>query len=108
MHAGGPDVFGASRAAFDALTTTLASATAGGWTHDQLEDHLATHGRELLRRLLQDHLDLRAVREQHAIAAGLTPQPRKGIDTCIGCLQANGSSWPTTPPWRPAGRSPPA
>lgn len=64
----GPDAFGASRAALEALTVTLGSAAAGTWTHDQLEDHLATHGRELLRQMLQDHLDLRANREQHAVA----------------------------------------
>jgi hypothetical protein len=64
------DAFCASRAAFDALVATLGSAQAGGWTHDQLEDYLETDGRELLRRLLQDHLDLRALREQHAVAQG--------------------------------------
>jgi hypothetical protein len=31
---------------------------------------MTTHGRELLRLLLQDHLDLRAVREQHAVGQG--------------------------------------
>jgi hypothetical protein len=66
----GPDAFGASRAAFDALTRTLGGRQAAGWTHDQLEDHLFVHGRELLRLLVQDHLDLRAVREQHAVAQG--------------------------------------
>jgi hypothetical protein len=64
------DAFDRSRAAFAALTATLASAEAGGWTHDQLEDHLETGGRELLRLLFQDHLDLRALREQHAVAKG--------------------------------------
>src|SRR6266487_1218872 len=64
----GPDAFGASRAAFDELIATLSSAKAGGWTHDQLEEHLETDGRELLRRLYQDHLDLRALREQRAVA----------------------------------------
>jgi len=63
----GMDAFGASRAALDALVATLGSAKASGWTHDQLEDHLETDGRELLRRLFQDHLDLRALREQHAV-----------------------------------------
>jgi hypothetical protein len=61
------DAFAGSRAAFDTLTATLASAQAGGWTHDQLEDHLETDGRELLRLLFQEHLDLRALREQHAV-----------------------------------------
>src|SRR6266516_1004846 len=64
----GPDAFGASRAAFDELIATLSSAKAGGWTHDQLEEHLETDGRELLRRLYQAHLDLRALREQRAVA----------------------------------------
>ncbi|SRR6266487_2710769 len=62
--------FAGSRAAFEALTATLASVQAGGWTHDQLEDHLETDGRELLRLLFQDHLDLRALRERHAVAKG--------------------------------------
>jgi hypothetical protein len=64
------DAFASSRAAFAALTATLASAEAGGWTHDQLEDHLETDGRELLRLLFQEHLDLRALREQHAVTQG--------------------------------------
>jgi hypothetical protein len=67
---GGLDAFGVSRAAFDELVATLASAQTGGWTHDQLEDHLETNGRELLRLLFQDHLDLRAWREQRAVAQG--------------------------------------
>ena len=66
------DGFDRSRAAFDELTATLASDQAGGWTHEQLEGHLETNGRELLRLLLQDHLDLRALREQHAVATGRT------------------------------------
>jgi hypothetical protein len=65
-----PDAFCASRAAFDALVATLSSAEASGWTHDQLEGHLETDGRELLRQLFQDHLDLRALRERHAVATG--------------------------------------
>ena len=64
------DAFASSRAAFDTLTATLAGAEAGGWTHDQLEDHLETDGRELLRLLFQEHLDLRALREQHAVTQG--------------------------------------
>src|SRR6266542_1330840 len=54
------DAFARSRAAFAELAATLGGAEAGGWTHDQLEDHLERDGRQLLRRLLQDHLDLRA------------------------------------------------
>jgi hypothetical protein len=63
----GPDTFRTSRAAFEALTVTLGSAQAASWTHDQLEGHLDVQGREVLRLLYQDHLDLRALREQHAV-----------------------------------------
>ncbi len=63
----GLDVFCAARAAFEALVATLAGAQAAGWTHDQVEQHLDTDGRELLRLVFQGHLDLRALREQHAV-----------------------------------------
>jgi hypothetical protein len=62
------DAFDAARAAFDGLTATLASAEAGGWTHDQVEEQLECNGREVLRLLFQAHPDLRAVREQHQLA----------------------------------------
>lgn len=39
-----------------------------GLTHEELESRLDTDGRELTRQLLQEHLDLRAVREQRAAA----------------------------------------
>jgi hypothetical protein len=55
--------FGRSRECFEQLVAGLAGADADGLTHAQLEDRLAAEGRELLRLLLQDHLDLRAVRE---------------------------------------------
>jgi hypothetical protein len=37
---------------------------AAALTHAELEDHLDARGRELLRRLHQDHLGLRAARQQ--------------------------------------------
>src|SRR5664279_6328641 len=43
--------------------------------HAHLEEHLSSRGRELLKRLLQDHLDLRASREQPQ------PGPVTGADT---------------------------
>jgi hypothetical protein len=38
-------------------------------THDQLEELIGARGREVQRQLLQDHLDLRAIREQEALPA---------------------------------------
>ncbi|NOT63141.1 MAG: hypothetical protein HOP19_23275, partial [Acidobacteria bacterium] len=43
----------------DSIITTLRSAPAQQMTHSQLEELLATEGRELLRRLLQAHLEER-------------------------------------------------
>jgi hypothetical protein len=102
------DAFDRSHAAFDALTVTLASAEAGGWTHDQLEEHLEVEGREVLRLLLQDHLDLRAVREQHAVAQGRTgpvidadgidhrrvePGHTRHLTTVFGTVQVTRCAW---------------
>ena len=42
---------------FVTITGLLESAEAMGLTHSELEEYLAANGRELLRRLLQDHLD---------------------------------------------------
>jgi len=55
--------FAASREQFESLIGFLDGADAGGLSHAELEEHLHVHGRELLRRLLDDHLALRAVRE---------------------------------------------
>ena len=100
--------FARSGAAFEALTVTLASAQAGGWTHDQLEDRLETDGRELLRLLFQDHLDLRALREQHAVASGRTgpvtdtdgighravePGHVRHLATVFGTVRVTRSAW---------------
>ena len=59
---------------YDSIITTLRSAPAQQMTHSQLEELLETDGRELLRRLLQAHLDERgpgAVTEPVVDAIGL-------------------------------------
>jgi hypothetical protein len=63
-----PDVmaFGGSRACFEEIVSWLEGTDAPCLTHGELEDDLDHRGRELLRLLLQDHLDLRARREQRA------------------------------------------
>jgi len=64
------DSFARSLSAFEALTTTLSGSDASAWTHTELEEHLDAAGRELLRLLLQDHLDLRAAREEDQVRTG--------------------------------------
>jgi hypothetical protein len=53
---------------FERMTTFLASGEARGLPHDQLEQWLTAEGRELQRRLLQEHLDLRAGSERRLAA----------------------------------------
>ena len=59
-----PDgAFAQSRECFSELEEWLASEDAAGLQHGELEEHLDVRGRELLRRLFQDRLDLTAARE---------------------------------------------
>jgi Uncharacterised protein family (UPF0236) len=59
------EAFEASRAIFEALVGQLADPDGVlDASHAELEELLTTRSRELMRQLLQDHLDLRAQREQ--------------------------------------------
>ena len=58
------DGFASSREQFESLVGFLDGTDAAGLDHAGLEERIGRDGRELLRRLLDDHLALRAVREQ--------------------------------------------
>ena len=58
------DGFASSREQFESLVRFMDGTDAAGLDHAGLEERLDRDGRELLRRLLDDHLALRAVREQ--------------------------------------------
>jgi hypothetical protein len=72
------DPFARSRTCFESLAGELAGGRAGEMTHDQLEELIGARGRELERRLLQDHLDLRALREEQALPAGRDQRRAEG------------------------------
>lgn len=55
--------FSESREAFEAVAGFLGSREAMLLSHADLEKEVVTRGREVLRRLVQDHLRLRAMRE---------------------------------------------
>lgn len=59
-----PVAFAESRECFEEIVGWLEGADAALSTHGELEDDLEQRGRELLRRLLQDHMELRAEREE--------------------------------------------
>ena len=56
--------FSASRDRFEQVCSFLGDQEAASLTHSELEQRLTVDLRELVRQLYQDHLDLRAVREQ--------------------------------------------
>ncbi|MCA1700246.1 MAG: hypothetical protein LC790_15625, partial [Actinobacteria bacterium] len=59
-----PDGFASSRGRFEEVAGWLSGQEAGALDHAELEQRLEADSRELFRLLLQDHLDLRASREQ--------------------------------------------
>ncbi|MGH9154142.1 MAG: ISKra4 family transposase [Acidimicrobiales bacterium] len=63
QHSTYEGAFARSRSQFDHIVAFLDGDGAGALSHSELEDSLGTQGRELLRLLYQDHLDLRAERE---------------------------------------------
>jgi len=76
--------FDLSRKVFESLIIELSGERGAAISHAELEELIAGRGRELLRQLLQDHLDLRAIRERAELsaraAAGLAPAGRTRIE----------------------------
>jgi hypothetical protein len=68
------DPFAISQAMFTALAAELAGPAAAGMTAFELEQFVDERGQEVLRRLLQDHYDLRGMREEQQARAN--PRPR--------------------------------
>jgi hypothetical protein len=58
--------FAASQERFASLVTRLRGQAAGEMTHSEVERIVACDGRDLLRQLFQDHMDLRGARERAA------------------------------------------
>ncbi|MEU3755747.1 hypothetical protein AB0H17_23720 [Streptomyces olivoreticuli] len=81
------DSFEAATKIFTVLVADLALSAAGELPHHEMEELLEVRGRDLLRQLFQDHLDLRARREQEAAAmrrphvSGPDGLPRPRLET---------------------------
>lgn len=78
VQAGG---FSASQERFEAVLAFLDGAEAAAVSHAELEDRLQVQSRELFRRLYQDHLDLRATREQRVAVLGADGAARRRVET---------------------------
>jgi hypothetical protein len=105
------DPFAVSRSMFTALAAELAGPAAATLTACELEELLDESGREVIRQLLQDHLDLRAMREaqqareQRAPASGPDGITRTRLETGHGRLLATlfGTVTATRCAWRTPG-----
>ncbi len=73
------DHFERSRARFETLAGFLEGEAAATLAHSELESRLEVDGRELLRSLLQDHLDMRAGREQRIEAVADAEGAGRGL-----------------------------
>ena len=81
MTAAGTPGFSRARERFDAVAGWLAGQQAGALTHGELEEQLAAAGREVIRQLYQDHLDLRARAEQRLEqVTGADGAPRRAAE----------------------------
>ncbi len=114
----GDDPFTASKAMFTALACEMAGPDAAGMTAFELEELVDRRGREVLLRLLQDHYDLRSMREEQQ--AGEHPAPvaapdgitrtrletghGRALATLFGTVQVTRCAWrkPGAPNWCPA------
>jgi len=103
---------------FAALAAELAGPAAAGLTASGLEELLDERGREVMRQLLQDHFDLRKIREEQQ--AREHPGPAQGPDgitrtrletghgrllaTLFGTVTVTRCAWrkPGAGNWRPA------
>jgi hypothetical protein len=76
---GGADPFAASMKLVIALVAELQAPEAAGLTAYELEQFVAGRGREVQRQMVQDHLDLRAAREENAREHGTAVAGADGI-----------------------------
>ena len=108
---GGADPFAASMKLVTALVAELQAPGAAGLTAYELEQFVADRGREVQRQMVQDHLDLRAAREQEtareheSAVAGPDGIPRTRLETGHGRLLATlfGTVQVTRCAWRRPG-----
>jgi hypothetical protein len=112
------DPFTVSRGMFDALAGELAGPAAAGMTAFDLEQFVDERGKEVLLQLLQDHYDLRKLREEQQARENPAPVTGPGgvtrtrletghsraLATLFGTVQVTRCAWrkPGEPNWHPA------
>jgi len=77
----GLEAFAAARACFATIEGWLVGQDSSGLEHGEMEQQLDARGRELLRLLFQDHLELRALREDRLEVADADGSYRTRAET---------------------------
>jgi hypothetical protein len=88
------DGFSATREHFEDMVGWLEGSEAAALSHGELESQVECRARELQRRMLQDHLDLRAVREARVAVVGadgvvhasVEAEHRRALTTVVGTV----------------------
>lgn len=91
------DAFAAARSSFEEMLCWLEGTESAALTHAELEDQVERRGREVQRLMLQDHLDLRALREERvrpvdaegAVHANVEPGHSRQLATVVGTVNVN-------------------
>ncbi len=92
-----PEPFAPARNGFDEMCCWLEGTESAALSHAELEDQVERRGRELQRLMLQNHLDLRALREQRVRpvdATGVThanvePGHSRQLATVVGAVRVS-------------------
>jgi len=88
------DPFVPARKSFEEMLCWLEGTESACLTHAELEDQVERRGREVQRLMLQDHLDLRALREERVgvvgaegvVHANVEPGHRRHLSTVVGTV----------------------
>jgi hypothetical protein len=76
-----PDAFAGARERFQTILSWLDGDQSTRLDHAELERQLDVEGRQLLRQLLQDHVDLRAMREKRIDVLDADGARRSRVET---------------------------
>jgi hypothetical protein len=91
---GGADPFAASMKLVTALVAELQAPEAAGLTACELDQFVAGRGREVQRQMVQDHLDLRAAREEETAREHGTAVAGRTGSRGTGWRPATAGCWP--------------
>ena len=91
------DAFTKARASFEEMLCWLEGTESAGMTHAELEDQVERRGREVQRLMLQDHLDLRALREERVrvvdaegiVHRNVEPAHGRWLSTVVGTVNVS-------------------